>query len=158
MPSRRATKKQATTEPFFEIPINSDFPSRLQNILEQTGLSSYDILQKWILQEESLIGFFKRSKEDFSRQAEARQGTPRKQASSVGRQKKTLNTGPRYSSSDRETLVAKAARFKEDGMTLKKIAETFNEEQMPTARGKGKWYPSSIVRLLKYKEKRTERE
>jgi hypothetical protein len=38
--------------------------------------------------------------------------------------------------------------LKKEGMTLVKIAEIFNEENVQTVSGKGKWYSSSITNLL----------
>jgi hypothetical protein len=158
MPARRAKMKQKKTEFIPEIPVNSDLFPRLQNISEQTGLSFYDILQKWVLQEESLIGLLQRGKENSPLQTEARQEPSRKRASGARRQKKNSNSDSPYNAEYRKTLVERAAKLKQDGMTLKKIAEIFNEEKVSTARGKGIWYPSSIIRLLKDKEEEPESE
>ena len=38
------------------------------------------------------------------------------------------------------------------GITLKKIAETFNDEKVSTVSGTGKWYASSINNLMKSKK------
>ena len=39
-----------------------------------------------------------------------------------------------------------------EGMTLNKIAKTFNEERVPTVSGAGKWYYSSVANLLNAKK------
>jgi hypothetical protein len=51
----------------------------------------------------------------------------------------------------RKILVERAKELKKEGKTLVKIAEIFNEENLQTVSGKGKWYSSSIVNLLNSK-------
>jgi intein-encoded DNA endonuclease-like protein len=51
----------------------------------------------------------------------------------------------------RKTLVKKTKKLKKEGMTLKQIAETFNDEKVLTLSGTGKWYASSINNLLSKK-------
>jgi hypothetical protein len=45
-------------------------------------------------------------------------------------------------------LAKRVKKLKKEGKTLVKIAEIFNEENLPTISGKGKWYSSSITWLL----------
>ncbi|MDR1621783.1 MAG: hypothetical protein LBS00_05355, partial [Synergistaceae bacterium] len=62
MALRKNVKSQVeTTLP--EISIDRGLLSRIEKISEQTGLDTSALLQKWILQEETLIGFMQRSKE-----------------------------------------------------------------------------------------------
>ena len=52
----------------------------------------------------------------------------------------------------RKELVKRAKMLKKDGMTHNKIAKTFNDEEIPTVSGAGKWYASSINHLLNSKK------
>jgi hypothetical protein len=139
-----------------EIPINSDLAVRMQKISEQTGFSSQNLLQKWILQEESWIGLTQRGREQqeqVTKQEKAAQTkVSRQQVPDIQKQEKTVETAPPDSPDYRKTLVKKAKKLKKEGMTLVKIAEIFNDEKLPTTSGKGKWYPGSLVRLLNSKE------
>ena len=51
----------------------------------------------------------------------------------------------------RKILIKRAKKLKKKGITLAKIAEIFNEENLQTVSGKGKWYSSSIINLLSSK-------
>ena len=51
----------------------------------------------------------------------------------------------------RKELAKKVEKLKKQGMTLKKIVETFNDEKILTLSGTGKWYAASIINLLKPK-------
>jgi len=142
MPVRKNTKTQPETV-LLEIPFGSDLALRLEKISEQTGLSSFDLLQKWILQEESLISVIQRSKDPMPQQAEAH--------SSVSKSTKAVQPrsgNPEY----RKMLIKRATKLKKEGMTLKKIAETFNSEKVSTMSGAGMWYASSINNLLNSKK------
>ena len=141
--ARRNNTKDLPKTILLELPFESDLPLRLEKISGQTGLSSLSLLQKWILQEESLIGVIQRSKEPASKRAEAHP--------SVSKSEDTVPydpSNPNY----RKILVKKAMKLKKDGMTLKKIAETFNDKKVPTVSGTGKWYSSSINILLNSKK------
>jgi hypothetical protein len=158
MARRKETKNQTETVPLLEIPVNSDLAVRIQKISEQTGLPSLNLLQKWILQEESWIGLTQRNgeqQEQVTKQEKAaRPKVSRRQVSDVQKQekqKKTAKNAPSDSPDYGKTLAERARKLKEEGMTLVKMAEIFNSEKLPTASGKGKWYPSSLVRLLNSK-------
>ena len=141
-----AIKKKMKDQPktiLMEVPPGSDLLNRLEKISEQTGVSFLNLLQKWILQEESLIGVIQRSKEPVPKRAEAHP--------TVSKNATTDQPGlgkPEY----RKMLVKKAMKLKKEGVTLKKIAETFNDEKIPTVSGTGKWYSSSINNLLNLKK------
>ncbi|MDR1623098.1 MAG: recombinase family protein [Synergistaceae bacterium] len=140
---RKGTKEREKTVSILEVPVDSDLPGRLQSISEQTGLSSHDLLQKWILQEESWIRVIQRGKEAADGQAKRMETSP-----------DTSDLAPQTEEADadnsdyRKTLVDRVRKLKKEGVTLTKIAEIFNEENLTTVSGKGKWYSSSIAWLL----------
>ena len=141
-----ATRKKMKDQPkriLLEVPSDSDLLLRLEKISEQTGLSSLSLLQKWILQEESLIGVIQRSKKPAPKRVEAHP--------SVSKSAKSVQYDPR-NPNYRKMLLKRALKLKKEGMTLKKIAETFNDEKIPTVSGTGKWYPSSINNFLNSKK------
>jgi hypothetical protein len=47
-----------------------------------------------------------------------------------------------------EELKDMAMKMKEEGLSNQKIADVFNEEEIPTFSGKGKWHKKTIYRLL----------
>jgi hypothetical protein len=152
--SQRETKNQTEAISPLNIPVNSELSGRLQKISEQTGLSTHNLLQKWILQEESLIGLMRSDKEQKEHTTEQEEAQPEvsRQPVSVSRRRKETQEADSPDSPDyQKTLVKKAAKLKKEGMTLVKIAEIFNGEKLQTVSGKGKWYPSSLVRLLNSK-------
>jgi len=138
-----ARKKRRTKNPAKTLGIqpDSDLLVRLGKISEQIGLSPQDLLQKWVLQEETLIGIMQRCKGQTAEQAAH---------SNVAQTAKAapLDSGsPDY----RQMLVKKVKKLKKEGMTFKKIAETFNDEKVPTVSGTGNWYSSSVAWLLSAK-------
>jgi hypothetical protein len=139
------TKHMATTV-LAEVPSGSDLPLRLQKISEQTGLSPLNLFQKWILQEESFIGLIQGTKGQPSKQAKASQNASSLKEPAVKADLPAVDS-PNY----REELIKRAARLKKEGTPLKKIAEIFNKEKIPTVSGSGKWYGSSISNLLNSK-------
>jgi hypothetical protein len=150
MAVKRNVKDQAK-EILLEVPFESDLPARIVKISEQTGLSPLNLFQKWVLQEESLIGVLQNSKDRSPKRAEAHSGVSRSKAP-VARKESAKADLPVPKSPDyRKTLAERAIKLKKEGMTLKKIAEIFNEEKAPTVSGTGKWYASSIINLLKSK-------
>ena len=90
-------------------------------------------------------------KEPMKEQTEKRPGVaPQKNTAAQKKNSESIppNTGnPSY----RKTLIKRVQKLKKEGMTLKKIADTFNEEKVPTVSGTGKWYTSSISLLFKSK-------
>ena len=152
MTLKRITKNSTKTASLLKVQSGSDLLVRFENISEQTGLSHQSLLQKWILQEETLIGLMQRNRKPMKEQAETKMGADPKKNPAVQKEKaKTISSNignPNY----RETLVKKAQKLKKEGMSLKKIAESFNEEKVLTVSGTGKWYSSSIANLLKIKK------
>ena len=137
--------------PLLEISSGSDLPLRLEKISEQTGLTFLELLQNWILQEESLINTIQQNDVPIPKQTETHPNIP-DQKNPVAKRERPKTVPPEASSLRYRTmLVKRAKRLKKAGMTLKKIAETFNDEKMPTVSGAGKWYASSIANLLKSK-------
>jgi hypothetical protein len=133
----------------FEVPIDSDLPSRIKNISKQTGLNTVDLFQKWVLQEESLIGLMQNNKSQTKAPTKTHIA-PDTQKIPVQKQEKpeTIDfDSPDY----RKVLIKRANALKKEGMTLVKIAALFNEENLKTVTGKGKWYASSINNLLNSK-------
>ena len=144
---KKKNVKSRSEESFWKPVFSAESVFRIMKIVEQTGLSPTDLVQKWILQEESLIGLLQSKKGQTTKQP--------KTAADVLVQKETGakdlsldHKSPGY----RKELVKKAEKLKKEGMTLKKIAETFNEEKVPTVSGAGKWYSSSINILLNPKK------
>ena len=148
MAIKRSTKNQKKATSFAKFPANSDLPARLQKISEQTGLPFNELLQKWILQEESLIGIIQRGRGQAPESAGKRSASSRKTAVAL---EKSAELPPHSSPEYRKMLLNKARQLKKNGMTLKKIADTFNEENVSTVSGSGKWYSSSIANLLSSK-------
>ena len=134
--------------PMLEVQSGSDLPAKFERISEQTGLSPLSLLQKWMLQEETLIGIMQRSKETKADQTEAipdvalqkNTDDQRKSAESIP----IDPDSPKY----RKSLIKRVQKLKREGMTISRIAKTFNEENVQTVSGKGKWYSNSIVSLL----------
>jgi hypothetical protein len=152
MARKKETKNQTGTISPLEIPVKSELSVRLQKISEQTGLSSHDLLQKWILQEESLIGLVQRGRNPAVKQPKAQTlpDTSPQEVSGARKQKKAAEVNP-GSPKYRQMLLKRAAKLKKEGMTLVGIAKIFNDENLQTVSGKGKWYPGSLVRLLNSK-------
>jgi DNA invertase Pin-like site-specific DNA recombinase len=44
-------------------------------------------------------------------------------------------------------LSARIVAMRNAGETFQTIADTFNAENLPTARGGGKWYPSTVAKV-----------
>ena len=126
--------------------ISDELLSRIMNIAGQTGVSPPDLIQKWVLQEESWIGLIQSGNGQTTTQSKAAVNDTvqeKKDAKDVSLDHKS----PGY----RKELVKKAKTLKKKGMTHNKIAKVFNDEKMPTVSGTGKWYAGSIDNLLKSK-------
>jgi hypothetical protein len=123
---------------FQDISADSDLSLRIETILEQTGLSPLNLFQKWVLQEESLIGLMRCGKVQAAKQTEIPDVQVEEEV------EKLDPDSPDY----REKIVERVKKLKKEGKTLVKIAELFNEEKLPTVSGKGQWYSSSITWLL----------
>ena len=64
--------------------------------------------------------------------------------------RRTLGTAA-GSARDWETIRARIQSMRADGMTLQAIADTLNEEGVPTLRGGAKWRPSSVQTATGYR-------
>jgi hypothetical protein len=143
---KKGTKNTENMTPtvLLEVPSGSDLPLRFQKISEQTGLSPLSLFQKWVLQEESLIGLIQGTKGQPSKRAKARPSVSSLKEPAFKAGLPDVDS-PNY----RKELVKIAAKLKKEGILLKKIAEIFNEEKIPTVSGSGKWYGSSVAWLLR---------
>ncbi|MDR2180902.1 MAG: hypothetical protein LBP21_11390 [Synergistaceae bacterium] len=146
---RKNVKSQVTA--ILEVPSNSDLPSRIEKISEQTGVGTLDLFQKWVLQEESLIGLIRRGRGQAANRTATYPDTSPQQDSGDRKQEKAAEIDP-DSPNYRKTLIQRAKMLKKGGMTLLQIGELFNEENLPTMSGKGKWHPSTIATLLEAKK------
>ena len=138
--------KSKSEEEFWKPLISDELAFRIMNIAGQTGISPPDVILKWVLQEEAWIGLMQSGK--------AQTATPPKTAADNSvRKKKGANDVPldHKSPGYKKELVKRVKKLKKEGMTLKKIAETFNDEKVPTVSGTGKWYSSSVSGLLSTK-------
>jgi hypothetical protein len=144
-------KKNIKSQPETTIPeiaITQDLRSRIEKISEQTGLNTPALFQKWVLQEESLIGLIQRSRNETTEQAPNQPAVVTQQVSDVQKQEEFEEINP-DDPNYRKILIKRVKKLKKEGITLVKIAEIFNEENVQTVSGKGKWYSSSITNLLK---------
>ena len=130
-------------ESYWKPVFSAELVSRIMKIVGQTGLSPTDLVLKWVLQEESHIGLVLAN----STQTTMRSKTATEQDKDA--EDVSLDPGsPDY----RKELVNRAKKLKKSGMTLKKIADTFNDEGVLTVSGTGKWYASSVANLLSSKK------
>jgi len=67
----------------------------------------------------------------------------------------TSRGGGRASVADRPELAERIRAMRASGMTLQSIADTLNEDGVPTVRGGAQWRPSSVQSVLGYKRTRT---
>jgi hypothetical protein len=135
----------------------------MKKISELTGLPDYELLQKWLAQEESALNISRyyaetiqsRLKQDVAEQLRVllgelqKTGKPEKPeaakaAKTTKNEKKT--EGPEEY---RQTILQRARAMKDEGISFVKIAAQFNNEGVATVSGTGKWYPSSVFQLLK---------
>jgi hypothetical protein len=147
MKKRNAEDHQVRTV-LLEVPTDSDLPARIEKISEQTGLSPLNLFQKWVLQEESLIGVLQSNKERLSDQTEACPDVSLEKIPAAREEDTEADAPAPNGPDDRKRLLKRAIKLRKEGMTLKRIAETFNEEKVPTMSGTGKWYASSVTNLL----------
>jgi hypothetical protein len=128
--------------------ISDELAFRIMNIAGQTGISPPDIILKWVLQEESWIGLNKISKGEAKQSKMAVDKTVQK--SKNGKDVSSAHNKPIKFNA---LLTLKTAvALKKKGMSHKKIADSFNEKNIPTVSGTGKWYASSVSNLLKPKK------
>ena len=149
---KKGTNNPEKIIPILEVHSGSDLPVRLEKISAQTGLSPHNLLQKWMLQEETLIGIMQSNKEAKPAQAETQPDVdPQKNTDDQRKSTEGIPSDP-GSPNYRKMLIKRIQKLKKEGMTLKKIAETFNEEKVLTVSGAGKWYSSSIANLMQSKK------
>ena len=148
----KKNSKDRPEESFWKSVFNADMLSRIKGITEQTGLSPTDLFLKWILQEESLIGLIQAGKDQTAKQPKTTTDIPvQKTVTAKEKAAKGDSLAPK-NPGYRKELVKRVEKFKKQGMTLKKIADTFNDEKVSTMSGAGKWYASSINNLMKSKK------
>jgi hypothetical protein len=139
---RRKNAKYSAETIAFQIPADNDLQSRIKKISAQTGLVTLDLFLKWVLQEESLLGLMRSSKSPATEEPQIStfpDSFPQNETSEIN-----------PSNSDyRKMLIERVKSLKKEGMTLNAIAEIYNKEKLPTVSGRGTWYSSSIINLLK---------
>jgi hypothetical protein len=151
----RKKKDDAAGESGFEIriPLESRLlADRLQKISKATGLSDQELLQKWVIQEESNLHALQHYVGEKLGQSNDQSGEPqrvqkpRKKTSQL--QETPESTGSDEAADYRQTLLQRIQRMRQQGMTINQIASQFNEEGVATVSGTGKWYYSSISHIL----------
>ena len=144
MARRKIVKKEGNSITL-DVLIDADLLLRLAKISKQTGLAHKNLIQKWVLQEETLIGITQKARlAEISPKAARRVS---QKTSGVKGQEKNASAGAKRLAY-KSALAKRVKKLKKEGMTLKKIVETFNEEKVPTVSGAGKWHTSSITWLL----------
>ncbi|MDR2180798.1 MAG: recombinase family protein [Synergistaceae bacterium] len=160
MEKKLGKKKEMPYEKGFEIkiPSGSDLPERMKKISALTGLSDYELLQKWLVQEESALNasrYYAETIQSNLRQNIAEQlrtllqefrGTAKPKAAKEPQE--TKEAKPEETGEYRQTLLKRIQDMKNEGMSFVKIADQFNQEGVATVSGTGKWYPSSVFHLL----------
>jgi hypothetical protein len=157
--ARNKNTECSTQTVTFGIPAGSDLLSRLEKISEQTGLDIPNLLLKWVLQEESLLGVMQYGKSRMQKRPQIRSLPDASSSDPAFAQAQARgNSGEQEQEeaaeanpdnlSYRKMLIKRTKKLKREGLTLVKIAEMYNEEKLPTVSGRGKWYSSSITWLL----------
>ena len=132
--------------------ISDELLFNIMQIVAETGLSPSELIQKWILQEKTILGFLRLKNEPAEKQAKIQQQNSSHKSTPVSKERAAIALPDPSSPDYRKALVKMAKKLKEEGMTLKKIADTFNDEKIPTVSGTGKWYSTSINNLLSSKK------
>jgi hypothetical protein len=139
-----------------EIPPESQAVKRLQSVSEQVQLTYYELLLKWLDDEEKRIqvqhdiedlsGWQKRLETQLNKIAELFRGkTPEDE---IADSKTDAPSEKDY----RQQVIEKIQNLREQGLTFSKISAQFNAEAVATMTGTGKWYPSSISQLLQHRD------
>ena len=139
--------KDRPEESYWKPVFSAELLNRIRNIAEQTGISPPDLFLKWVLQEESLIGLIKSGKGQSTKPSKTAKDSPMQKEKGA----KIISLDHK-STGFRIELMKRVKKLKKEGLTLKKIAETFNGEKVPTVSGTGKWYASSINNLVNSKK------
>jgi hypothetical protein len=153
--ARRKNADSKSQAVLIDIQEAGDLTLRLEKVAEQTGLSPMNLLQKWILQEETLIGLMQQhNKNQITSQAQTKVGaTPQQKPATKRAKKDVAPLDPNDPNYIRKALIERVMELKNDGMAYTKIAQALNDEKAPTLSGTGKWYASSVTNLLKSKAK-----
>jgi hypothetical protein len=144
-------KKSKVETMTLEVPSGSDLFFRIKEVSQQTGIDITTLLQKWVLQEESLIGLMQYGWNQATEQTKTSPVAVSEEISDVGKLEQSEEINPE-SPNYRKVLIKMAKKLKKEGMTLVKIAEIFNNQNLQTVTGKGKWYSSLISNLLSSKK------
>jgi hypothetical protein len=139
MKTRRGLQKPKQI--VIEIPYESQAAKRLQSISEQTRLSDYELLLKW-LNDRDLSNWQKGIEEQLRQISELLGGE-------MMENKNSEVDSP--SKSYRQQLLKKIQDLREQGLTYSKIAARFNAENVATISGTGRWYPNTISQILQKK-------
>ena len=65
MAIKKNAKNSGGMTPLMEALADDDLSGRIETISEQTGLSLKKLLQKWLLQEEQMVGIIRRCEQDL---------------------------------------------------------------------------------------------
>jgi transcriptional regulator of heat shock response len=152
---RKKKEKQSEKDFEIKIPSDSDLPERIKRISGLTGLSDYELVQKWLVQEESVLNTSRyyvetiqsRLQENFTEQLRSvlREFQKTVKPKAV---KETKETKPEKPENYRQTLSQRIQNMRDEGMSFVKIADQLNQEGVSTVSGSGKWYASSVFQLL----------
>jgi len=150
MKTRRGLQK--SKQIVIEIPYESQVAKRLQSISEQTRLSDYELLLKWLDEEEKAIPL-RHQASDLSNWQKGIEEQLR-QISELLRGEMMENENSEVDSpskSYRQQLLEKIQDLRKQGLTYSKIATQFNAEKVATISGTGRWYPNTISQILQKK-------
>ncbi|MDR1977255.1 MAG: recombinase family protein [Synergistaceae bacterium] len=135
-----------------EIPSGSDLPERIKRVSTLTGLSNYELLRKWLAQEESTLNtscyyaeMIQSQLQNMTEQLRDLLGkSPRSATGKTVIEKPMQKAALEDPEGHRRMLLEKMQSMKAAGMSLLKIAEQLNEEGVATISGTGKWYASTV--------------
>ena len=141
-----------------KIPSGSGLPERLERISGLTGLSDYELLQKWIVHEESVLNASRyyaetmqaKLQQNFTEQLRSvsYELQKRGELQKTGKPKAAKEMKPEKSEDYRQTLSQRIQNMRDEGTSFVKIADQLNQEGVPTVSGIGKWYASSVFQLF----------
>jgi hypothetical protein len=163
---KQEKQQEKTISIIVDAPADRALPDRLKNVAVRTNLSYCALLHKWLSQEENAIELRNRNEEhrQWERNIEAQlnflqqqiqrliysqgRGGPVKRASSAEPSARG-GAALRPKKQDIKELLEKIGELKRQGLSLKRIAERFNDDGLKTITGKGKWLPSSVSYCLR---------
>jgi hypothetical protein len=128
--------------PLLEVPSDSDLAVRMGNVSEYTGLPYLSLIQKWLTQEEAQISILRHRENDFLKRIETQLSALKTKAAP-----EPEPDAENY----RQEVYQRIAELKAQGMTFFKIARLFNDENIRTISGVGKWHPATVSQIFNAK-------